>query len=123
VTQRPPSHYEPLTVTAGERTQIEAQLVASFRLTPAGARAWVDTSLRNGLYFGRKDDERVAASFAAETLGLSRGDECCRAVLLQSHYVHPDYRGKGYGIQRVDLDALLARFLADVVVPASTTMA
>ena len=116
MTQRPPSHYEPLTVTAGERAQIEAQLVASFGLTPAGARAWVDTSLRNGVYFGRKDGERVAASFAAETLGLSRGDECRRAVLLQSHYVHPDYRGKGYGIQSGDLDALLARFLADVVV-------
>ncbi len=51
-----------------------------------------------------------------ETLDLARGDECRRAVLLQSHYVHPDYRGKGYGIQRGDLDALLARFLADVVV-------
>jgi GNAT superfamily N-acetyltransferase len=116
VTRRPPSHYEPLAVTAGERAQIEAQLVTSFGLTPAGARAWVDTSLRNGVYFGRKDGERVASSFAAETLAFARGDECRRAVLLQSHYVQPDYRGKGYGIQRCDLDALLARFRADVVV-------
>jgi len=103
-------------VTAGERTQIEAQLVASFRLSPAGARAWVDTSLRNGSYFGRKDGEHVAASFATETLDLARGDDRRRAVLLQSHYVHPDYRGRGYGIQRGDIAALLARFHADVVV-------
>ena len=116
MTRKPSSLYVPLTVTAGEREQIEAQLVASFGLTPAGARAWVDTSLRSGAYFGRKDGERVAASFAAETLDLARGDESRRAVLLQSHYVHPDYRGKGYGIQRHDLDALLARFHADAVV-------
>jgi GNAT superfamily N-acetyltransferase len=116
VTREAPSHYEPLTVTGGERAQIEAQLVANFRLTPAGARAWVDTSLHNGSYFGRKDGERVAASFAAETLDLARDDESRRAALLQSHYVHPDYRGRGYGILRGDLDALVARFHADAVV-------
>lgn len=116
MTRKPSSPHVPLAVTVGEREQIEAQLVASFGLTPAGARAWVDTSLRNGAYFGRKDGEWVAASFATETLVFAFGDERRRAVLLQSHYVHPDYRGKGYGIQRGDLDALLARFSADVVV-------
>ena len=116
MTRKPSPRYEPLAVTAAERVQIEAQLVANFGLTPAGARAWVDTSLPNGVYFGRKDGEHVAASFATETLDLARGDERRRAVLLQSHYVHPDYRGKGYGIRRHDLDALLAHFVADVVV-------
>jgi GNAT superfamily N-acetyltransferase len=108
--------YRPLAVTADERAQIEEQLVACFGLTADGARAWVDTTLRSGCYFGRKDGDRVAASFALETMEFRRGAEVRRAAFLQSHYVHPRYRGLGYGITRDDLDVVCRRTSADAVV-------
>jgi hypothetical protein len=36
--------------------------------------------------------------------------------MLQSCYVHPDFRGKGYGLARGDVTALRRRFAADAVV-------
>ena len=36
--------------------------------------------------------------------------------MLQSCYVHPGYRGQGYGLSRTDLEGLRRRFVADVVV-------
>jgi GNAT superfamily N-acetyltransferase len=108
--------YRPLAVTADERAQIEEQLVACFGLTADGARAWVDTTLRSGCYFGRKDGDVVAASFALETMEFRRGDELRRTAFLQSHYVHPRYRGLDYGITGDDLDGVCRRTPADAVV-------
>jgi GNAT superfamily N-acetyltransferase len=112
----PSDGYRPLAVTPDERAQIEAQLSASFGLTADGARAWVDTTLRNGCYFGRKDGDCVAASFALEEMGFRRGDEVRKTLFLQSHYVHPRYRGLGYGVTRRDLDRVRTRLSADAVV-------
>jgi len=39
-----------------------------------------------------------------------------RALLLQSHYVHPDYRGQGYRLREAFLDAVLERHGAETVV-------
>jgi hypothetical protein len=117
----PPGGYEPLAVTPDERRQIEEQLSACFGLTPAGSRAWVDTSVRLGHYYGWKDGAAVAASVAFEPLGFARGGRAAgaasvRALLLQSHYVHPGYRGKGYRVRESFLDEALARHGGELVV-------
>jgi GNAT superfamily N-acetyltransferase len=112
---RPP--FVELALTASERTQIEAQLSVAFGLTADAARAWVDTTAARGACFGRVERGGViAASYAAETLTLARGDERLTAVMLQSCYVHPDFRGKGYGLVPGDVTALRRRFAADAVV-------
>ena len=119
-----PGGYEPLSLTPAEREQIEEQLCACFGLTPAGARAWVATSARSGWYYGWKVGETVAASVAFEALACARGGRAAgaagaaplRALLLQSHYVHPDYRGLGYRIRESLLDAVLERHGAEMVV-------
>jgi GNAT superfamily N-acetyltransferase len=116
-----PGGYEPLTLTPGEREQIEEQLSACFGLTPAGARAWVATSSRSGWYYGWKVGETVAASVAFEPLVFGRGARAAeatplRALLLQSHYVHPDYRGQGYRVREAFLDEVLERHGAETVV-------
>lgn len=120
----PPPFVE-LELTPDERAQTEEQLAASFGLTPQAARMWVETTARSGVCFGRvaggrvasgrASGRRVAASFAAEPLPLARGDEHRTAVMLQSCYVHPDYRGCGFGIERSDVEALRRRFAADAV--------
>lgn len=116
-----PGGYEPLALTPGERAQIEEQLGACFGLTPAGARAWVATSARNGWYYGWKVGEKVAASVAFEPLEFAPGGRPddpvpLRALLLQSHYVHPDYRGRAYRVREAFLDAVLERHGAEAVV-------
>lgn len=112
----PPPFVE-LALTAHERAQIEEQLAASFDLTGAAARTWVETTARRGTCFGRVTaDGAIAASFAAETLALVRGDERLAAVMLQSCYVHPGYRGRGYGLERADVEDLRRRFAADAVI-------
>jgi hypothetical protein len=112
--------YELLSLTPVERAQIEEQLRACFGLTPAGSRAWVATSARNGWYYGWKAGERVAASVAFEPLAFARGGRPDaaprRALLLQSHYVHPEYRGQGYRVREEFLDAVLQRHGAETVV-------
>jgi len=108
--------YEPLALTPGERAQIQAQLSACFDLTAAGARAWVDTSARSGMYYGWNVGETVAASVAFEPLGFARGPETFRSLLLQSHYVHPAYRGQGYRVTAAFLDEVLARHGAQGIV-------
>lgn len=113
--------YEPLSLTPAERGQIEEQLCACFGLTPAGARAWVATSARSGWYYGWKVGESVAASVAFEPLEFAPGGRAAgavplRALLLQSHYVHPDYRGQGYRVREAFLDAALKRHGAETVV-------
>ena len=106
-----------LALAASERTQIEAQLAAAFGLTADAARVWVETTARRGACFGRVERGGViAASYAAESLTLARGAERLTAVMLQSCYVHPDFRGQGYGLARGDVAALRRRFAADVVV-------
>jgi GNAT superfamily N-acetyltransferase len=121
VSGSPPGGYEPLSLTAAERTQIEEQLSACFGLTPDGARAWVATSARSGWYYGWKVGETVAASVAFEPLAFARGGRAAgavplRALLLQSHYVHPDYRGQGYRVREAFLDVVLERHGAETVV-------
>jgi GNAT superfamily N-acetyltransferase len=111
-----PGGYEPLAPTSEERTQIETQLSACFDLTAAGARAWVDTSVRSGWYYGWKVGETVVASVAFEPLGFAHGPEAFRSLLLQSHYVHPAYRGKGYRVTAAFLDEVLARHGAQAIV-------
>lgn len=112
----PPPFVE-LALKADERTQIEEQLAASFGLIREAARTWVETTARRGSCFGRVTAGGViAASFAAETLALVRGDERLTAVMLQSCYVHPDYRGRGYGLERADVEDLRCRFAADAVI-------
>lgn len=116
-----PGGYEPLTLTPEEREQIEEQLCACFGLTPAGARAWVATSARNGWYYGWKVGATVAASVAFEALAFARGGRPAdpaplRALMLQSHYVHPDYRGRGYRVREDFLDAVLELHDAEAVV-------
>jgi GNAT superfamily N-acetyltransferase len=108
--------YELLALTPDERLQIEAQLSACFALTAAGARTWVDTSERAGMYYGWKVGETVAASVAFEPLGFALGSETFRSLLLQSHYVHPVYRGRGYRITTEFLDEVLARHGAAAIV-------
>ena len=108
--------YELLALTPDERLQIEAQLSACFALTAAGARTWVDTSERVGMYYGWKVGETVAASVAFEPLGFALGSETFRSLLLQSHYVHPVYRGRGYRITTEFLDEVLARHGAAAIV-------
>jgi GNAT superfamily N-acetyltransferase len=105
-----------LELAPAERAQIEEQLSACFGLTSAAARTWVDTTARNGACYGRVVGDRVAASFAAEALLLARGAERLTAVMLQSCYVHPDFRGRGFGLERADVDELRRRFAADAVV-------
>jgi len=109
-----PGGYELLTLAPAEREQIEEQLGACFGLTPAGARAWVATSARRGWYYGWRAGERIAASVAFEPLEFARGGRAAgaaplRALLLQSHYVHPDFRGQGYRVREAFLDAVLER--------------
>jgi hypothetical protein len=116
-----PGGYEPLKLTPAERGQIEEQLCACFGLTPDGARAWVATSARSGWYYGWKAGETVAASVAFEALAFARGGRAAgavplRALLLQSHYVHPYYRGQGYRVREALLDAVLERHGAETVV-------
>ncbi len=116
-----PGGYEPLKLTPAERGQIEEQLCACFGLTPDGARAWVATSARSGWYYGWKVGETVAASVAFEPLAFARGGRAAgavplRALLLQSHYVHPDHRGRGYRVREAFLDAVLERHGAETVV-------
>ncbi len=116
-----PGGYEPLALTPVERAQIEDQLCASFGLTLAGARAWVATSVRTGWYYGWKVGETVAASVAFEALaftavGRPADTAPLPALLLQSHYVHPDYRGRGYRVREAFLDAVLERHGAETVV-------
>ena len=111
-----PPPYVELELTPAERAQIEEQLAACFGLTSEAARQWVATTARNGVCFGRVIGDRVAASFAAEALPLTRGSERLTAVMLQSCYVHPDFRGRGFGLERADVDALRRRFAADAVV-------
>ena len=102
----PPPFVE-LALTPNEREQIETQLAASFGLTPEAARTWVETTTRRGVCFGRVAHGGViAASYAAETVALARGDERLAAVMLQSCYVHPEFRGRGYGLTRGDAAAL-----------------
>ena len=111
-----PPPFVRLGLAPAERAQIEEQLSACFGLTPAAARTWVETTSRSGVCYGRVVDGRVAASFAAEAIPLARGAERMTAVMLQSCYVHPDYRGRGFGLQRADVDELRRRFAADAVV-------
>jgi len=111
----PPPFVE-LGLTPVERAQIEEQLAACFGLTPAAARTWVETTAGRGACYGRVVGGQVAASFAAETLPLARGTERLTAVMLQSCYVRPDYRGRGFGLERADVDELRRRFAADAVV-------
>lgn len=111
----PPPFVE-LELTPVERAQIEEQLAGCFGLTPAAARTWVETTEGRGACYGRVVGGQVAASFAAETLPLARGTERLTAVMLQSCYVRPDYRGRGFGLERADVDELRRRFAADAVV-------
>jgi hypothetical protein len=112
----PPPFVE-LELTPGERAQIEVQLAACFGLRPETARTWVAITARSGVCFGRvASGGMIAASFAAQTLPLVHGDERLAAVMLQSCYVHPDFRGRGYGLERSDVEALRRRFAADTVV-------
>jgi len=112
----PPPFVE-LALTVAEREQVEAQLSVAFGLTAEAARVWVDTTARRGACFGRVErDGVIAASYAAETLTLACGDERRTAVMLQSCYVHPDFRGRSYGLARDDVTALRRRFAADAVV-------
>ena len=112
----PSGGYDALALTATERAQIEAQLSACFDLTASGARAWVDTSARAGMYYGWKVGETVAASVAFEPLGFALGDEAFRSLLLQSHTVHPAFRGRGYRITAEFLAEVLARHGAQAIV-------
>jgi len=111
-----PPPFVRLELTPAERAQIEEQLAACFGLTPAAARTWVETTAGRGACYGRVVGGQVAASFAAETLPLARGTERLTAVMLQSCYVRPDYRGRGFGLERADVDELRHRFAADAVV-------
>lgn len=111
----PPPFVE-LELTPAQRVQIEQQLSACFGLTREAARQWVETTARNGVCYGRVVGGQVAASFAAEVLPLARGDERLTAVMLQSCYVHPDFRGRGFGLERADVDELRRRFAADAVI-------
>lgn len=114
---RQPPPFVALDLTTPERAQIEAQLSAAFELTPEAARVWVATTARRGACFGRvESDGVIAASYAAETLTLAREHERLTVVMLQSCYVHPDFRGRGYGLARADVAALRRRFAADAVV-------
>ncbi len=58
----------------------------------------------------------IAASYAAETLPLVRAHDRRSAVMLQSCYVHPAFRGRGYGLAASDVQELQRRFAADAVV-------
>lgn len=112
----PPPFVE-LALTPDEREQIELQLVVCFDLTPEAARTWIETTARDGVCFGRvASDGLIAASYAAEKLAFVRGDERLTAVMLQSYYVRPEFRGRGYGLARGDVAALRRRFAADVVI-------
>ena len=112
----PPPFVE-LKLTSDERVQIERQLAVCFGLAPETARTWVETTMRRGVCFGRvASDGVIAASFAAERLPLARDEEYRTAVMLQSCYVHPAYRGQGYGPTRTDVEGLRCRFAADTVV-------
>ncbi len=112
----PPPFVE-LELTPDERIQIERQLAVCFGLAPEAARTRVETTARRGACFGRvESDGVIAASFAAESLPLVRGEEYRTAVMLQSCYVHPAYRGQGYGLTRTDVEELRRRFAADAVV-------
>ncbi|MBN2205446.1 MAG: GNAT family N-acetyltransferase [Thermoleophilia bacterium] len=112
-----PPPFVKLDLTVDERAQIEEQLAACFGLTPGAARTWVETTVRRGACFARvASGGAIAASYAAETLPLVRGEECRTAVMLQSYYVHPAYRGRGYGLARTDVEDLCRRFAADAVV-------
>jgi GNAT superfamily N-acetyltransferase len=112
-----PPPFVQLELTPDERSQIEGQLAACFDLAPEAARTWVETTARRGACFARVVSGGViAASYAAETLPLVHGEQCRTAVMLQSCYVHPAYRGRGYGLARTDVEALRRRFAADAVV-------
>ncbi len=115
VTPAPPP-FVALELTPDERAQIEEQLAACFGLTSEAARQWIGTTARSGVCYGRVVGHRVAASFAAEALPLARGSERLTAVMLQSCYVHPDFRGRGFGLERADVDGLRRRFAADAIV-------
>ncbi len=112
----PPPFVE-LELTRDERAQIEGQLAACFDLAPEAARTWVETTARRGACFARvASGGAVVASYAAETMPLVRGEEWRTSVMLQSYYVHPAYRGRGYGLARTDVEDLCRRFAADAVV-------
>jgi GNAT superfamily N-acetyltransferase len=111
----PPPFVE-LALPADERAQIESQLSAAFGLTADAARRWVETTAQHGACFGRREGDVIAASFAGEALALARSEERLTAVMLQSCYVHPAFRGRGYGLERSDVDALRRRFRASSVV-------
>jgi hypothetical protein len=114
---RDPPPFVRLALTPAERAQVEAQLSAAFGLTAEAARTWVATTAARGVCFARvMPDGMIAASYAAETLVLARGRERLTAVMLQSCYVHPDVRGRGYGVERADVDGLRRRFAAEAVV-------
>jgi hypothetical protein len=111
-----PHPYRELDPNGSQRSQIEAGLRDAFGLTTAGAAGWVETSLRNGVYFGCTDGDTVVGSFAAEGLDFARGDERRRLALLQSHFIRADYRGRGWGVTRDTLALLRERFAADGVI-------
>jgi hypothetical protein len=108
--------YRELVVGPGERRQIEEGLSAAFGLSPAGAAGWVDTTLEHGVYFGARDGDVVAGSFAGEALDFARGDRRRTLALLQSHFIRPEYRGRGWGVSPQTLEELRLRFAADGVV-------
>jgi hypothetical protein len=115
--QPAPPPFVELRLTPDERAQIEAQLAVCFDLAPEAARTWLETTARRGACFGRvTSGGTIAASYAAETVSLVRGDESRTAVMLQSCYVHAAYRGRGYGLTETDVEGLRRRFAADAVV-------
>jgi hypothetical protein len=111
-----PHPYRELDLDGPQRSQIEAGLCDAFGLTSAGAAGWVETSVRNGVYFGCTDGDTVVGSFAAEGLDFARGDERRRLALLQSHFIRADHRGRGWGVTRDTLTLLRERFAADGVI-------
>jgi GNAT superfamily N-acetyltransferase len=111
-----PPPFTELALTPEERVQIGEQLAACFGLTADAARTWIETTARSGVCYGRVVGGRVAASFAAEALQLARGADRITAAMLQSCYVHPDFRGRGFGLERADVDEIRRRLAADAVV-------
>ena len=110
-----PAAFEAIEVGAPERAQLVVQLGAAFDLTPQAAGVWVDT-VAPGRYFARRSGDTIAASFATDLLELRHGERTVRAVMLQSVCVHPEFRGRGFGVVPADLDGLLGLFAGDAVI-------